>query len=69
MNSGPGAPGASAGAAFLGTFVRETTPWAHFDIAGIAYSDAASPTKASPGSRGFGIRLLNAYVKEHHEGE
>ena len=67
MNSGPGAPGASAGAAFLGTFVRETTPWAHFDIAGIAYSDTASPTKASPGSRGFGIRLLNAYVKEHHE--
>lgn len=67
MNSGPGAPGASAGAAFLGTFVRETTPWAHFDIAGIAYSDTASPTKASPGSRGFGIRLLNAYVKAHHE--
>ncbi len=69
MNSGPGAPGASAGAAFLGTFVRETTPWAHFDIAGIAYSDTASPTKASPGSRGFGIRLLNAYVKAHHEGK
>ena len=67
MNSGPTAPGASAGAAFLGTFVRETTPWAHFDIAGIAYSDTASPTKASPGSRGFGIRLLNAYVKEYHE--
>ncbi len=67
MNSGPTAPGASAGAAFLGTFVRETTPWAHFDIAGIAYSDTASPTKASPGSRGFGVRLLNAYIKEHHE--
>lgn len=67
MNSGPTAPGASAGAAFLGTFVRETTPWAHMDIAGIAYSDKASPTKASPGSVGFGIRLLNAFVKEHHE--
>lgn len=69
MNSGPTAPGASAGAAFLGTFVRETTPWAHFDIAGIAYSDTASPTKASPGSRGFGVRLLNAYVKEYHEAD
>lgn len=67
MNSGPTAPGASAGAAFLGTFVRESTPWAHFDIAGIAYSDKATPTKASPGSRGFGIRLLNAYIKAHHE--
>lgn len=67
MNSGPSAPGASAGAAFLGTFVRETTPWAHLDIAGIAYSDAASPTKASPGSRAFGVRLLNAYIKANHE--
>lgn len=67
MNSGPSAPGASAGAAFLGTFVRETTPWAHFDIAGIAYSDAVSPTKASPGSRAFGVRLLNAYIKAYHE--
>lgn len=67
MNSGPSAPGASAGAAFLGTFVRETTPWAHFDIAGAAYTDTPEPTKASPGSRGFGIRLLNAYVKAHHE--
>jgi len=69
MNSGPNAPGASAGAAFLGTFVREATPWAHFDIAGVAYSDTTSPTKASPGSRGFGIRLLNAYIKMHHEAE
>jgi leucyl aminopeptidase len=69
MNSGPTAPGASAGAAFIGTFVRETTNWAHLDIAGIAYSDKASPTKASPGSRAFGVRLLNGYIKEHYEGK
>ncbi|WND02577.1 leucyl aminopeptidase [Temperatibacter marinus] len=69
MNSGPTAPGASAGAAFLGTFVRETTPWAHLDIAGIAYADKATPTKASPGSRGYGIRLLNAFIKTYHEGQ
>ncbi|MDG1438246.1 MAG: leucyl aminopeptidase, partial [Emcibacteraceae bacterium] len=67
MNSGPSAPGASAGAAFVGTFVRETTNWAHLDIAGIAYSDSASPTKSSPGSRAFGVRLLNGYIKEHYE--
>tara|TARA_R110002096_G_scaffold435927_1_gene664252 strand:+ start:20975 stop:22486 length:1512 start_codon:yes stop_codon:yes gene_type:complete len=67
MNSGPGAPGASAGAAFVGTFVRETTNWAHLDIAGIAYSDSASPTKSSPGSRAFGVRLLNGFIKEHYE--
>ena len=68
MNSGPTAPGASAGAAFIGAFVRETTNWVHLDIAGIAYSDKATPTKASPGSRAYGIRLLNGYIKEHHEG-
>lgn len=67
MNSGPGAPGASAGAAFLGTFVRESTNWAHLDIAGAAYSDTASPTKSSPGSRAFGVRLLNSFIKEHYE--
>ncbi len=67
MNSGPNAPGASAGAAFLATFVRENTKWAHLDIAGIAYSDKPTPTKASPGSRAFGIKLLNAYIKEHYE--
>lgn len=69
MNSGPDAPGASAGAAFLATFVRESTNWAHLDIAGIAYSDKSTPTKASPGSRAFGVRLMNAYVKEHYEGK
>ena len=67
MNSGPDAPGASAGAAFLGTFVRETTPWVHFDIAGVAYSDKALAIKASPGSRSFGVRLLNEYIKANYE--
>lgn len=69
MNSGPSAPGASAGAAFIGTFVRETTNWVHMDIAGVAYSDTASATKASPGSHAFGVRLLNSYIREHFEGK
>jgi leucyl aminopeptidase len=68
MNAGPTAPGASAGAAFIGSFVREETNWVHLDIAGIAYSDTASPTKSSPGSRAYGVRLLNGYIKEHYEG-
>jgi len=67
MNSGPNAPGASAGAAFLGTFVRETTHWAHLDIAGVAYNDKATASKSSPGSTSFGIRLLNGYIKNHYE--
>ncbi|VAW45219.1 Cytosol aminopeptidase PepA [hydrothermal vent metagenome] len=67
MNSGPDAPGASAGAAFLGTFIRETTPWVHLDIAGVAWDDKTTPIKASPGSTSFGIRLLNGYIKAHFE--
>jgi leucyl aminopeptidase len=67
MNSGPDAPGASAGAAFVGTFVREQTPWVHLDIAGVAWNDKATPIKASPGSTAFGIRLLNGYIKQYFE--
>ncbi len=67
MNSGPTAPGASAGAAFIGTFVRESTPWVHLDIAGVAWNDKPSALRASPGSTSFGIQLLNGYIKEHFE--
>lgn len=69
MNSGPEAPGASAGAAFVGTFVREQTYWAHLDIAGVAYSDKKNDSKSSPGSNGFGVRLLNEFVKRYYEGK
>ncbi len=69
MNSGPDAPGASAGAAFIGTFVRDSTPWVHFDIAGVAWGDKEAPLKASPGSSSFGIRLLNHYIKTNFESE
>jgi len=67
MNSGPTAPGASAGAAFVGTFVRETTPWVHLDIAGVSWGDKTTPTKASPGSTSFGVRLLNGYIQKYYE--
>lgn len=67
MNSGPDAPGASAGAAFIGTFVRDTTPWVHLDVAGVSWSDKTTPVKASPGSTSYGVRLLNQYIKTHFE--
>jgi len=67
MNSGPDAPGASAGAAFVGTFVRPQTRWAHLDIAGVAYSSKETPTKSAKGSTGYGVRLLNEFVKKYYE--
>lgn len=66
MNSGPDAPGASAGAAFIGAFVRETTPWVHFDIAGVAWGSKAKPHNGSPGASGYGVRLLNQYLLKHY---
>ena len=69
MNSGPDAPGASAGAAFIGTFIRDTTPWVHLDVAGVSWSDKTTPVKASPGSTSFGVRLLNQYIKTNFEND
>lgn len=67
MNSGPSAPGASAGAAFIGAFVKEDVPWVHLDIAGVAYGHPAKPTIPDGHSAGFGVRLLNKLIMDHYE--
>jgi leucyl aminopeptidase len=53
-----GTPGAGAltAAAFLEKFT-DGLPWAHLDIAGVAWTDAAGPT-TERGATGFGVRLL-----------
>src|SRR5690606_2177742 len=38
-----GGPGAGLAAHFIGHFVNEGTPWAHLDIAGVAWGDKAGP--------------------------
>jgi leucyl aminopeptidase len=49
--------GALTAAAFLSHFVDDETPWAHLDIAGVAW--AARPTATCPrGATGFGARLI-----------
>lgn len=57
-----GGAGASIGAQFIRSFV-ETTPWAHLDIAGMAWVDSAQPT-VPKGARGFGVRLLDRFVRD-----
>jgi leucyl aminopeptidase len=49
--------GALTAAAFLSHFVDEATPWAHLDIAGVAWASRASAT-CPRGATGFGARLL-----------
>ena len=59
--------GAITAAQFLKRFIEKETPWAHLDIAGVAWQDGEQkPTIPSWGT-GWGVRLLNRMVKEHYE--
>ncbi len=51
------------GAAFLSYFVKEGTPWAHLDIAGVHELTAPSGPFAMAGPTGFGARLLARVVE------
>ena len=54
-------------ACFLERFVEET-PWAHLDIAGMAWSDKARPTVPTGGT-GFGVRLLTRLAEDWKPGK
>jgi leucyl aminopeptidase len=58
----PGGPGASIGAAFIQEWVKNDTPWAHLDIAGMAWVTSRTPT-APAGAVGFGVRLFDALAR------
>lgn len=58
--------GATAGAVFLQRFVGDI-PWAHLDIAGVAWSKRDLGL-AGKGATGFGVRLLDRFVADHCEG-
>jgi leucyl aminopeptidase len=61
------AAGSIIGAQFLQRFVNGV-PWAHLDIAGVAWSkkDAATVPK---GATAFGVRLLDRFVAQYYEKE
>ncbi len=69
QNIGSGGRGAGSivAAEFLKKFVGETA-WAHIDIAGMAWSKKDSPT-VPKGGTGYGVRLLDQYVRSAHEGK
>lgn len=62
-NSDTGAPGASTGAAFIGSFIKEETPWAHLDIAGVDWREDPAPT-VPLGASGFSVRLLDQLARD-----
>jgi leucyl aminopeptidase len=66
VGSGRGA-GSTTAAQFLQRFVNNV-PWAHLDIAGMAWDKKAKPLTGK-GATGFGVRLLDAFVKKNYEGK
>ncbi len=60
-----GGAGSITAAQFLQRFV-DKTPWAHLDIAGMAFSKKAANLNPG-GATGFGVRLLNQLIEEHYE--
>ncbi len=61
-----GGAGSITAAQFLQRFIINKTPWAHLDIAGMAFSKKASSLNPK-GATGFGVRLLNKLIAEHYE--
>ncbi len=59
--------GSATAAAFLERFVENDTPWAHLDIAGMAWSDTEKPVSRK-GATGYGVRLLNKFIEDNFEG-
>ena len=61
-----GGAGSITAAQFLQRFIINKTPWAHLDIAGMAFSKKAANLNPG-GATGFGVRLLNNLVKDFYE--
>jgi leucyl aminopeptidase len=59
------AAGSTIGAQFIQRFVNDV-PWAHLDIAGVAWSKKDSAT-VPKGATAFGVRLLDRLVADYYE--
>ena len=61
-----GGAGSTTAAQFLQRFILNNTPWAHLDIAGMAFSKYGGALNSS-GATGYGVRLLNKLIEEYYE--
>ena len=61
-----GGAGATTAAQFLQRFILKETPWAHLDIAGMAFSKYGGALN-SGGATGYGVRLLNKLIEDNYE--
>jgi len=65
--AGDRAAGSIIGAQFVQRFVNNV-PWAHLDIAGVAWSKKDAPT-VPKGATAFGVRLLDRFVADYYESD
>ena len=61
-----GGAGSTTAAQFLQRFILNNTPWAHLDIAGMAFSKYGGALN-SGGATGYGVRLLNQLIDDYYE--
>ena len=61
-----GGAGSTTAAQFLQRFILNKTPWAHLDIAGMAFSKYGGALNSS-GATGYGVRLLNKLIEDEYE--
>ena len=66
-NVGPREGGSITAAQFIQRFVDKGTPWAHLDIAGMAWSAKPGATW-DKGATGYGVRVLDRFVRDNLEG-
>lgn len=66
-NIGPREAGSITAAQFLQRFIKDGTPWAHLDIAGMVWSNKPGATWEK-GATGYGVRLLDQFVRDVLEG-
>jgi leucyl aminopeptidase len=65
ISGGPNA-GSITAAQFLQRFI-DNTPWAHLDIAGVAWQDGEHKALIPSWGTGWGVRLLDRLVERHYE--
>lgn len=66
-NIGPRGAGSITAAQFIKRFVKDGTPWAHCDIAGVVWADKPGQTWGK-GATGYGVRLMDRLVADIAEG-
>ncbi|NYZ64162.1 leucyl aminopeptidase [Luteimonas deserti] len=67
MRNGGGRPGSGTAAHFIGEWIDAGRVWAHVDIAGMAWRDGNELSTVPTGASGYGVRLLDRFVRDNFE--